>query len=296
MNYFLTENKKGYCAHFASSAVLIFRNLGIPSRYVEGYAIDSADIANSTVETENSTLATFKGENPIQNAEMVKVEINDGSAHAWVEIYLDGFGWVPVEVTPASMGYDEEDEDLLSGLAQFFRNAMNGDNVETDSTLPDVDSGKTDRAKRQKNMESTAMKILVPSLLACLVFFLYDPVKSFLKRYRMTHTKDRNKNVAAIFILLTEAARKTEVLSQDIKEHAPNIPFYISLFSRYNLLEEDECISYQKALEQASYSPDVMDETIYQDTMQTSRRLLAKIRHIQKKEARMRLLHLKVKR
>ena len=296
VNYFLTENKKGYCAHFASSAVLIFRNLGIPSRYVEGYAIDSADIANSTVETENSTLATFKGENPIQNAEMVKVEINDGSAHAWVEIYLDGFGWVPVEVTPASMGYDEEDEDLLSGLAQFFRNAMNGDNVETDSTLPDVDSGKTDRAKRQKNMESTAMKILVPSLLACLVFFLYDPVKSFLKRYRMTHTKDRNKNVAAIFILLTEAARKTEVLSQDIKEHAPNIPFYISLFSRYNLLEEDECISYQKALEQASYSPDVMDETIYQDTMQTSRRLLAKIRHIQKKEARMRLLHLKVKR
>lgn len=40
VNYFLLENKKGYCSYFASAAVLIFRYMGIPARYVEGYAID----------------------------------------------------------------------------------------------------------------------------------------------------------------------------------------------------------------------------------------------------------------
>ena len=29
-----------------------------------------------------------------------EVSVPDSAAHAWVEIYLDGYGWYPVEVTP----------------------------------------------------------------------------------------------------------------------------------------------------------------------------------------------------
>lgn len=36
VGYFLNENRKGFCAHFATSATLILRSLGIPARYVEG--------------------------------------------------------------------------------------------------------------------------------------------------------------------------------------------------------------------------------------------------------------------
>ena len=297
VNYFLTENKKGYCAHFASSAVLIFRNLGIPARYVEGYAIDSADIANSDVESENDTLATFKGENPIKNAEMVKVEVNDSAAHAWVEIYLDNFGWVPVEVTPASMGYaQDEDEDLLAGLAQFFRNAMNGTDNENDTGDFSNETWRADQLQRQKNMEATALAILFPSLFICFVFFLSGPLKACLKRYRITHTKDHNQNVAAFFVLLMNESRKTDYLSQDIQKQAPSIPFYIQLFTRYQLLPETLQASYQKLVEQASYSPDSLDEASYRTAMETSRMLWKKIRHIQNKEALQRLLHLKIKR
>lgn len=33
-------------------------------------------------------------------------EVSDNSAHAWVEVYIDGYGWSVVDPTP---GYGEED-------------------------------------------------------------------------------------------------------------------------------------------------------------------------------------------
>lgn len=87
VEYFLYKNKKGYCSYYASSAVLLLRSLGIPARYVEGY------MAGKT------TLKTGKYEN-----DSLVVEMTDENAHAWVEVYVDGFGWTPVEMTP---GYSE---------------------------------------------------------------------------------------------------------------------------------------------------------------------------------------------
>ncbi|MBR6702346.1 MAG: transglutaminase domain-containing protein, partial [Clostridia bacterium] len=43
VNYFLRANMKGYCQHFASAATLIFRYLGLPARYAEGYVINRED-------------------------------------------------------------------------------------------------------------------------------------------------------------------------------------------------------------------------------------------------------------
>lgn len=39
VNYFLEDNKKGVCMHFATAAALLLRRLGIATRYVEGYAV-----------------------------------------------------------------------------------------------------------------------------------------------------------------------------------------------------------------------------------------------------------------
>ena len=40
VEYFLYENKLGYCAHYASAGALMLRTMGYPARYVEGYAIN----------------------------------------------------------------------------------------------------------------------------------------------------------------------------------------------------------------------------------------------------------------
>ncbi len=84
VTYFLYENKKGYCTHFASTAVLIFRSMGIPARYVEGYVVN-ADDYTTAVQTEDNKYLIY---------------VKDTASHAWCEIYLEGCGWMPVEVTP----------------------------------------------------------------------------------------------------------------------------------------------------------------------------------------------------
>ena len=71
---FMDEYKEGICQHFASAATLLFRSLGIPARYTVGYMTE-----------------TIAGE---------WVQLTNYDAHAWVEIYVDGFGWKNVEVTP----------------------------------------------------------------------------------------------------------------------------------------------------------------------------------------------------
>ena len=71
--HFLSEGR-GYCVHFATTAALLLRMNGVPARYVSGY---TADITPGEA-----------------------TAVPDYAAHAWVEIYLDGYGWYPVEVTP----------------------------------------------------------------------------------------------------------------------------------------------------------------------------------------------------
>ena len=79
---FLRDYKTGICQHFASAAVLLYRALGIPARYTIGYASDVS-----------SYLWT---------------DITADKAHAWVEVYVDGVGWVQVEVTAGAQDKTED--------------------------------------------------------------------------------------------------------------------------------------------------------------------------------------------
>ncbi len=74
LDWLLFEGKEGYCTWFATAAVLLNRSLGIPARYVQGYRCElSADRFTP---------------------------LSAGSAHAWCECYISGYGWVLVEATP----------------------------------------------------------------------------------------------------------------------------------------------------------------------------------------------------
>lgn len=84
--YFFFENKKGYCSHYATVAVLMFRMSGIPARYVSGYVIEPNEFVK---DDKGNYQATVFGK----------------SAHAWAEVYKAGKGWVPIETTP---GYVEQ--------------------------------------------------------------------------------------------------------------------------------------------------------------------------------------------
>lgn len=77
---FLTVTHEGYCVQFASSLALMLREAGIPARYVDGY------IASNFVR---------------RGSDGYFAAVRDREAHAWVEVWYDGIGWVQYEATPA---------------------------------------------------------------------------------------------------------------------------------------------------------------------------------------------------
>ncbi len=85
VNYFLLENHKGFCTHFATAGVMLARMAGIPARYATGYIIVEQDIDSGKWNYDNT----------------VTIDVKDNRSHAWAEVYLDGIGWVPYEFTAA---------------------------------------------------------------------------------------------------------------------------------------------------------------------------------------------------
>lgn len=126
INYFLEKNKKGYCAHFASAATLIFRYFGIPARYIEGYAIDAEEISeDGKVLPGKKYQQYYDGYSPLGETGVVSVDVTDASAHAWVEVYDEKQGWQVVEVTPYS-----EEEESDSSFWRIFMRFLGGGNEE----------------------------------------------------------------------------------------------------------------------------------------------------------------------
>lgn len=117
INYFLTKNKKGYCAHFASAAVLIFRYYGIPARYVEGYALSYSQVMDGEL-LDAGYENYYDGYSELGETGLVEVKATDADAHAWVEVYNEDYGWVVVDVTPAAG--EEDTVDFWSVFQRFF--------------------------------------------------------------------------------------------------------------------------------------------------------------------------------
>lgn len=77
---FLFEDRVGVCYEFASAMVLMCRAAGLPARYVEGYGIRVEN-------TSANSAATYNG------------VIRGKDAHAFVEVYLRGYGWISMDPT-----------------------------------------------------------------------------------------------------------------------------------------------------------------------------------------------------
>jgi len=81
--HFLFTAREGYCVHYASAMVVMARTLGIPARFVEGFIMPESPAGDG------------------------RYWVTNRHAHAWVEAYFPGFGWVMFEPTAAyNLGWD----------------------------------------------------------------------------------------------------------------------------------------------------------------------------------------------
>ena len=84
LTHFLLENRKGYCAHFAGATLFMLRSLGIPSRIATGFlTVDRSD--------KNKGWYWFY----------------EDQAHAWVQAYFPGYGWIDFDTTIPSTEQQE---------------------------------------------------------------------------------------------------------------------------------------------------------------------------------------------
>lgn len=77
VDHFLFETRAGFCDHSASAMTVLLRALGVAARYASGYGMGEY--------------------HPEANAWLV----TRANAHAWVEVYFPGVGWIEFEPTPA---------------------------------------------------------------------------------------------------------------------------------------------------------------------------------------------------
>ena len=109
-DYFLFDLKKGYCDYYATSMVVLARSVGLPARFVSGYASGSYDAAN---------------------AEYVVRELH---AHSWPEIYFPEIGWIEFEPTAAQPEIIlplAEEELLTAPLDETTTRLLNQFRIET---------------------------------------------------------------------------------------------------------------------------------------------------------------------
>ena len=106
---FVERTQRGYCQHYAGAMTLMLRYLGIPARVAAGF-----------------TSGTYNDENR-------RFTVTDHNAHAWVEVWFQGWGWLPFDPTPA--------RGQLSGPYSFASPDLN-----TRQALDEVSGGRAGEA------------------------------------------------------------------------------------------------------------------------------------------------------
>ncbi len=126
ITHFLLESKRGYCSHFASAGTMLLRNMGVPARYVEGYAFSYADVVNNGLLVEDAAYEDYySGYSALGKTGLVEMEIPDAYAHAWVEIYVEDKGWIVTDPTPSS-----SEADTTSFWDAFMNMEEEGTNID----------------------------------------------------------------------------------------------------------------------------------------------------------------------
>lgn len=72
---FFFHKKSGHCELFATATALLFRSMGMPARLVAGFRL-TRDLEDDVISVRNT------------------------DAHAWVEVWTESQGWIPVDPTP----------------------------------------------------------------------------------------------------------------------------------------------------------------------------------------------------
>lgn len=127
LDYFVLEKKEGYCTYFATALTLLAWSEGIPARFVQGFYCPIVG----------------------QFYDIIK----GNRAHAWSEVYFDGYGWVTFEATP---GYDIGFVEYTNDRAE---DAGTGEEEQEDENPDEEESATGSQEEEEKLKEEKDNKV-----------------------------------------------------------------------------------------------------------------------------------------
>jgi len=150
ITWILSDAATGNAVYYASAAVMAYRAAGYPARYVEGYHLSADDAI--AYERSGATSITLTTKN----------------AHAWVEIYMDGIGWLPVEVVPG-MYVESVTSQTVEGKPAYKVNSSRQD----DGIATEDDNLFDDGGKHDEESEDLTVARVVYRVMAWILLILY---------------------------------------------------------------------------------------------------------------------------
>ncbi|MCU6709551.1 DUF3488 and transglutaminase-like domain-containing protein [Paenibacillus sp. J5C_2022] len=92
---FLFELQEGYCDYFSTAMAVMARSVGLPARWVKGFTPGVLPIDAYLPE-----LRQGLPEDEVMDPDGAGTyTVRNSDAHSWVEIYFEGYGWIPFEAT-----------------------------------------------------------------------------------------------------------------------------------------------------------------------------------------------------
>ena len=145
--FFATRTKAGYCQHYAGAMAVMLRLLGIPARVAVGFTSGTYDDGRWVV--------------------------TDHDAHAWVEVWFSGQGWVPFDPTPGrgtfagTYSFASDSKDAVEALR---RGDLSGETPSVERERPDLaDRAQVGVAKAERGPSIFALVFGVGALWALVV-------------------------------------------------------------------------------------------------------------------------------
>ncbi len=174
IRWFVSEARMGNSADFATAAVLAFRSQGIPARYAEGYRASAEALARAA--SNNASL-----------------ELTAADAHAWAEVYLDGIGWTPVEVTPGFYTQAIDAEQVITVDASLT--AAGGD-VAGEGLLDDEAGGHEHDDARAPRWTANPVLVVLVLLVAALAVLVGAAIVAVVQRAWRVSARERRISAA----------------------------------------------------------------------------------------------------
>ncbi|GMQ55786.1 hypothetical protein AN1V17_01780 [Vallitalea sediminicola] len=229
---FLFETKEGFCTYSATAMIMMLRSVEIPARYVKGFVIKEQDKEDAdNIRNKNKDIEKQKNNKRI---------VTGYDAHAWVEVYLEGYGWLPFEPTS---GFDFVQETIRT---DYFKSPQ------TDISDTQIDDLKNNNTKEKKIPICYIIIFLITIVLVISILMIISRLRKRKQYYETSTTSNKIIKLFTKTLILMEIAGYKKYPNQTIREYAKGINGQLDL-DRYNLME------LIKVYEIACYSKEVIE-------------------------------------